>query len=155
LPARVDQALQHLSNTPPADRGIDVDRQAGAREIVDNGQNAKAPAVVEHIDDEVERPALIDPGRRAEPGHAARHAPPAFATADGEALLRIEPIDALEIDGKAFASQQHVKSSIAEPAPLAGQRPEPVAQRRPLSPPRSIAIGRAAETDESTRSALA
>jgi len=30
LSARVDQALQHLGDTPPADRGIDINRQAGA-----------------------------------------------------------------------------------------------------------------------------
>jgi len=32
LSARVDQALQHLGDTPPADRGIDINRQAGADE---------------------------------------------------------------------------------------------------------------------------
>src|SRR5262245_44105927 len=64
--------------------------------------------------------------------------------ANGKVLPGIRPIDALEIDGKAFAPQQHVTSSIAEAAPLAGQRPETVAQREPLSPPRSIATRRAA-----------
>src|SRR5262249_40018132 len=155
LAARVEQALQYLNDTPPSDRGIDVDRQARTGEIVDDRQNAKAPTVVEYIDDEVERPALIDAGGRAEPRHAASHAAPTLATAHGEALLRIEPIDTLEIDGKPFTPKQHMKSSISEPAPLAGQRPETVAQRRPLRPPRAIAPGRAVEADERAGPSLA
>ena len=63
-PPRFDQALQHLGNTTATDRGIDVDREARTGEIVDHGEEAKAPAVIEHIEDEVERPALIDAGRR-------------------------------------------------------------------------------------------
>src|SRR5262245_25745535 len=154
LPARVDQALQHLGDKPPADRSIDVNRQACPGEIVDDGEDTKAPAVVEHIENKVERPAFIDAGQRAEPGHAARYAPTSFATTDGETFLRIQPIDALEIHAKAFAPEQHVEPSIPEPSPLAGELPEAVAQRRPLRPPGSIATGRAAESHEPAGPAL-
>src|SRR5881397_2593083 len=54
------------ATTPPTDRGIDINRQACPGEIVDDGEEAKAPAVVEHIENEVERPAFIDASRRAE-----------------------------------------------------------------------------------------
>ena len=41
------------------DRGVDVDREAGPGEVVDDGEDARTTAVIQHIDDEVERPAVI------------------------------------------------------------------------------------------------
>jgi hypothetical protein len=53
----------------------------------------------------------------------AHRAAPADAVCDGEAFLRVKAIDPLEVHEKALAPQQNVESSIAEPPPLASQRP--------------------------------
>src|SRR5438034_865732 len=97
----------------------------------------------------------MDARRRRQSWHTARHSPTPFATADGEAFLRVKAIDPLEVHEKALAPQQDVESSIAEPPPLANQRPQTVAQHRPVLPPRPVATGRAAEPDEGARPALA
>src|SRR5439155_20073673 len=111
----------------PARRSIDFARQAGAGEVVDHGEDAKAPAVVEDIEHEIEGPSLVHARRRREPRDPAWYAPSTPSTPDGEAFLRIEPIDPFEIDVKPFAAQQDVQASIAEATPFPGQGAQPLA----------------------------
>src|SRR5437764_13120137 len=96
-PARFDEALQHLGNAATTDRGVDVDRKTRTGEVVDHREDAKASAIIEHIEDEIERPAFIDAWRRRQSWHTARHSPTPIATADGQAFLRVKAIDALEV----------------------------------------------------------
>src|SRR5207253_3018169 len=97
---RFDEALQHLGNAATTDRGVDLDRKTRTGEIVDHREDAKAPAIIEHVEDEIERPAFIDARRRRQSWHAARHAPTPFPTADGEAFLRVKAIDRLRFTRK-------------------------------------------------------
>ena len=47
-------ARQALVDAAPAERRVDLDREAGARDIVDDGQAAEAATSVEHVEAEVE-----------------------------------------------------------------------------------------------------
>src|SRR5437870_2673040 len=71
----LDEPLEHLRDAPPAQRSIDFDRQAGAGEVVDHGEDAKAPAVVEDIEHEIEGPSLVHARRRREPRDPAWYPP--------------------------------------------------------------------------------
>src|SRR5262249_54944434 len=130
-------------------------RQAGAGEVIYHGEDPKPPAVLEDVEDEVERPAFIDPGGRSQPRHTARSATPAAPPTNGEAFLRVDPIHTFDVHGKAFSSEQDVEPSIPEAPALTGECSQPVPQPRPLLTAWPVATGRATEPDEGTRPALA
>jgi len=50
--------------------------------------------------------------------------------ADGEPVLAVEPIDAVDSGRLALAAQQHEEPPVAKPTPLVGQIAQPSAQRR-------------------------
>jgi hypothetical protein len=78
-PRRVAQALEHRNNSATWKRGIDLDRQALAREVVHDRERSQLPAVDQAVGNVVHRPALVGSLRR---GH---HQP--LDEADALALL--------------------------------------------------------------------
>lgn len=91
LAALVERPID-LANYPQArDRRVGDERQAFARAIVDNNQDAHAAAVDKLISDKVERSALVRSLWHQHRRSCAQH-PFAVATAaDNEVLLAIEP----------------------------------------------------------------
>lgn len=79
-PAGANQALKDFNDSVTAERGVYFDGEARARKVVDDSVDAEAATVLQDIDDEVERPALLDASRR-----------------------RVQPVDALHVRGIAFA----------------------------------------------------
>src|SRR5262245_45539687 len=130
---------------PPIEVSTSIARQARVKSSTTVRRRKRRPSSSTSRTKSSDQRSLM---RVGEPGHAARHAPPSFATTDGETFRCVQSIDALELHAKAFAPEQHVEPSIPEPSPLAGQLPEAVAQCWPLEPSESIAAGRAAESDE-------
>ena len=96
LAAPIDQRRQFARHPPSRDRGVGDRRQALARHVVNDVQDAEAPAAGELIVDEVERPARVGAGfdkdRRARPHGASPRPPPGRR----EAFLAIEPVDAVD-----------------------------------------------------------
>ena len=62
LAARADEHRQLACNSFARDRGVGNCRQTYARHIIDNVEDAEAPALGELVMDEVERPARVDLG---------------------------------------------------------------------------------------------
>src|SRR5258705_12012302 len=78
---------------PPIEVSTSIARQAPG-EVVHHRQEPHASAVLEGVEHEVERPALVDPGGPRE-RRPAGHAAPAGSAAHGESLLAIQPVDSL------------------------------------------------------------
>ena len=58
------EPLQFAHHPYSAQRGVDHRRQAFAAVVIDDAQDAEAPAVAQRVRDEVERPPLVDPARQ-------------------------------------------------------------------------------------------
>ena len=74
-------------------------RQTYARHIIDNVEDAEAPALGELVMDEVERPARVDLGLDQDRRARSDRFPPSLALADGQPFFAVEPIDAVDADG--------------------------------------------------------
>jgi hypothetical protein len=82
LAAGLDECRQFAGNAPARDRGVRDGRQAFARHIVDDVEDAEAPAKGELVMDEVERPAGVDTGLDQDQGAGSHGPPPGSALAD-------------------------------------------------------------------------
>ena len=74
-----------------ADRGVDYHGQGFSGEVVDDAQDAAAPALGQGVGDEVQTAALV---RTIRQGHGRTGSRGSFATppsAHGQALLVVEP----------------------------------------------------------------
>src|SRR6516164_3844192 len=123
--AALDEQPIELAGDPDArDRGIGNQRQALARAVIDDHQDAKPPTVDELIGCEVDRPALIRELRnghwRTRPKGSLASASPAYH----EPLLAIEPKQALMVHDEALPSQQYVQTTVAEPSAHVSQGPQ-------------------------------
>ena len=96
LPRVVDQRRQFAGDPLARDRGVGDRRQAFARHVVDDVEDAEAPAMGELIVDEVERPAGVDLGLDQDRRACSDRPPPGPALADRQPFLAIEPIDAVD-----------------------------------------------------------
>jgi hypothetical protein len=113
----------------PGQREVDQDRRALARAVVLEVGGAEPAAVGQAVLGEVQGPALVG-GDRA-PGARQPAAEPALlpaAAADGQLLLAVEALHELVVRPPALAAQQRVQPPVAEPAPLAGQGTQALAQ---------------------------
>ena len=94
---RVPMSIVKLACNPFArDRGVGDCRQTFARDVIDNVEDAEAPALGELIMDEVERPARVDLGLDQDRRACSDRPPPSLALADGQPFLAVEPIDAID-----------------------------------------------------------
>src|SRR5215207_3179347 len=129
--------LQHRDHPLARQREVGEDRRALARAVVLQVGGAEPAAVGEAVLGEVERPALVG-GDRAprDRQHAAEPALLPAAAADRELLLLIEPVDELVVGREALATQQLVQPPVAEPAPLAAEGAQALAEPGmvPLAP---------------------
>src|SRR6266446_7761259 len=118
--ARLDEPLEHLDHSPAADRRVHFDRQTGPREVIHHRQKPDAAAVFQGVQQEVERPALVDP-RRPRQRRPAGDAAPAAPSAYREAVVAIQAVDPLEIQAIALPSEQDIEPAIAKAAALGRQ----------------------------------
>ena len=96
LTALADEHRQLACNPFARDRGVGNCRQTYARHIIDNVEDAEAPALGELIMDEVERPARVDLGLDQDRRARSDRFPPSLALADGQPFFAVEPIDAVD-----------------------------------------------------------
>ena len=96
-----------LTPDPQAgERGVGDQRQAFAGEVVDDGEDAKAPAVAQLVMQKVERPALVGTLRHGQRCPGAERPLATAATADLKPFLDIEAAQLLVIQHDALAPQQ-------------------------------------------------
>ena len=96
LAARANERRQLACNPFARDRSVGDRRQTFARDVIDNVEDAKAPALSELVMDEVERPARVDPGLDQDRRACSDRSPPSLAPAHGQPFLAVEPIDAVD-----------------------------------------------------------
>ena len=137
LPRRCDQRRQLARHPPARDRGVGDRRQAFARHVVDDVEDAEPPAVGELVMDEVQRPARIRPrldqDRRPRSNGPAAGAP----LAHRKPFLAIEPVDAVDARGLALLPQQDEQPPIAKAPALVGEIAQLLAQLRVRRPART------------------
>ena len=91
------------------------------RHVIDDVEDAQAPAAGELVVDEVERPAGIWLGLDENGCAGAYRLAATSAFAHGQSLLAIEPVDAVDAGWLALVPQQDEEPTIAEPATLVGE----------------------------------
>lgn len=146
--------VQLAADTLAGQRVVDHGCKALSAEVVENTENAKAPAVDQSIRDEVQAPALV---RSLRDCHRRSGSQGSFATATlahGQPLLPVEPIELLPVDLNTFPLQQDMQATISEATPLAGQFLEPRTDRDIISPRRPIAEQARIDVDQAASSAL-
>jgi hypothetical protein len=121
LAAPFDQRRQLSSYAPSRDRGIRDGREAFPGNVVDDVQDAEAPATGELIVHKVQRPARIGLRLKEDRRPGPDRASPGPALAHREALLAIETVDAVDAGRLAVPPQQDEQSPIAKPPALIGQ----------------------------------
>ena len=125
------QALERGRHIVAAQASTDVDRQAFAREEIDDRQRTKAPTIGQLIGDEVHAPDVVA-GRRGSPllpVHRRRVAPRTFPP-EGQAFLGVHPITALFPDLPAFPAEQDPQPAVPKPDPRLGELAHALPQRR-------------------------
>ncbi len=126
------QALERRHDVATTEALADVDRQAFAREQIEHGQRAKAPAIRELIGHEVHAPNVVSCGRWSSllAVDRRRMAPGSFAS-QRQAFLDVEPVAALLAELPAFAPQQHQQPPVTKAHARLRQLAHPLSQRRP------------------------
>src|SRR5215218_7020788 len=110
--------IEFTGNTQAGERGVHHQGQAFPREVINQREDAEAPAAHQRVGDEVERPAQIAILRD---GHRRSGTESAFATAalaHGQPLLLVEPIELLAVELDALAFQHPTETTVAEPPTL-------------------------------------
>src|SRR6188768_2991304 len=87
-----DEAREHLDHAFGADRARDVDGQALAGELVDDGQTLELLTIGTGVEDEVVGPDEVRTGRRQRTWPAAGDAPPRTATRQLQPGLAPQPV---------------------------------------------------------------
>lgn len=150
LAATNDQRCQLTSDRLTRDRRVRDRRQAFARHVVDDVQDAEAPTAGELIVDKIERPArirlLLDENRRSRAYRAAASA----ALAHAQALLAIEPVNAIDARRLALLQQQNKQPSVAKTATSIGQIAKLCPKLGVGRPSRAITDGLAVDSDNGT-----
>jgi putative autoinducer-2 (AI-2) aldolase len=96
LTARADEHCQLACNPFARDRGVGDCCQTFACDVIDNVEDAEAPALGELVMDKVERPARVDLGFDQDRRACSDRLPPSLAPANGQPFLAVEPIDAID-----------------------------------------------------------
>src|SRR5579871_6079723 len=141
-----DDRLELAHDPQSRQRRVGDQRQAFAREVVDDGEDAEPSPVRERIRQKVHAPALVGTLRDCHWRPRSNRALAAAAAANLQPLLTIEPAELLVVHGNALTREQDVKPPVAK-APanrrqLAQPRPNSrvirasaaVSHRRPIGP---------------------
>lgn len=139
LAAVRDDAREFAGDTRAGDRHIGNRTEAFPGHIVDNVEDAKAPAIGQLIVNKVQRPADVRPSLNQDGGPRSQGFASASALAHHQSLLAIEPVDAIDPRWLALTPQQDEQPPITEPPALVGQLPQPDAQPGVGGPARPIA----------------
>jgi hypothetical protein len=112
-----DDGIELARHACAGKRGVGDERQAFARAVIDDRQNAEPSAIGEAVRHEIERPALVRAGRAGDRGPHAHRPLPATALAHGQAFLSVEPPEPLLVHVHALPAEKKMQPPIAEPAP--------------------------------------
>ena len=128
---------------PPSPWPI-VDRQALAREEIDDRQRAEPPAIGQLVGDEIHAPDVVARRRGSSllAVHRRRVSPRTFPS-EGQAFLGIDPIKALFADVPAFAPQQDPQPAVPKTDPGLCELAHALPQGRQRILPASVVHGRA------------
>jgi len=118
-----NQYVQLASDPCTGQRGVRDQRQALAREVVDDRQDAEAPPVGEAVGYKVQRPALIGTARQCDRRSHAQCPLAAATLAYLQLLLAVQPPEALLVHATALSGQQQMQATVAEATPLGGELP--------------------------------
>ncbi len=107
-----------MGDTQAGERGVHHQAEAFPREVIDQREDAEAPAAYQRVGHEVERPAQIAVLRD---GHRRSGTESPFATAalaHGEPLFLVEPIELLGVELDALTFQHPTQAPVTEPPTL-------------------------------------
>ena len=116
-------------------------------EVVDDGEDAEAPAVAQLVMQKIERPALVRTLRQGQRRPSPERSLAAAATANLQPFLGIEPAQLLMVQQEAFAPQQDMPSAVAEATSDRGALAQPRANDTIIRPPAAIADRAAVHPD--------
>ncbi len=106
--SRFGDPVQFPPDADAGNRVIDHRRQTFPAEVINDTQNAEAPAIDQGVRDEVQRPTLVRPlGERHGRTSAERPFPPA-TLADRQAFLLVQPVQLLPVHLDTLALEQNV-----------------------------------------------
>jgi hypothetical protein len=98
--------IKFAGDTKTGERGVHHQTEAFPGEVIDQREDAEAPAAHQRIRDQVERPAQIAVLRDGHRRSGAESALSATAPANGQPLFSVEPIELLVAQSDSFASEQ-------------------------------------------------
>jgi len=98
-----DNRIELAPDPRTGQRGVGDQRQAFTGEVVDDDEDAEAPAVAQLVMQKIERPALVRTLRQGQRRRCPEHSLAAAATANLQPFLGIEPAQLLMVQQEAFA----------------------------------------------------
>ena len=119
-----NQTVQFTGYPHARERGIDLQRQAFPREVIDHDEDPEAASVDEDVGYEVQRPALVPALRDRHRRSCSQRPLPAAALPNRQPLLPIDTVELLVVHDDALPFQQDVQSAIAEPTADRRQFPQ-------------------------------
>ena len=126
--ARAGKLLEDMDDGRPADKGIDMDGQALAGEVVDSVQAAEAAAAGELVVDEVHAPALVGTlsGSQGHSDHGWKLL--AALTVQGESFLAVDALGAFVVDDKPLGFEDVMEDRGALPGLKSRAVPQAMSQ---------------------------
>ena len=116
-------AIELTRDTRARQRRVRDQRQALAREVVDDGEHAEAAPIAKASDTKSSDQRWFGPPRhRHRRPRSERPLAPA-TLANHELLLAVDAVELLVVHERALAPQQQVQTPVAEPAACRRQRP--------------------------------
>jgi hypothetical protein len=120
-------------------RGVGHQSQALVAEVVDHAQNPEPAAIGQRVGREVKRPAPVGRLRHRHRRPCADRPLASAAATHLQPLFAIKPTQPLVVRPQPLTRQQQAEATIAEPASLGGQAPQPGAQDTVIGPGASVA----------------
>ena len=111
-----DDGIKLAGNTQAGQRRIGDQRQAFTREIVDDRQDAKPPAIGERIRQKIQAPALVWALRECHRGPRPDGSFAPRSPADLKPFFTVEAPELLMVHDDALAPEQDVKPAITKPS---------------------------------------
>jgi hypothetical protein len=114
----LDDAIELAHDPWGGERGIDHQAKALPGAVIDQGEDAEAPAADQRVHDKVERPAQVPVLRDRHRCSGAESPFTAATLAHGQPLFLVEPVELLRAEPDALALQHQAETPIAEPPAL-------------------------------------
>ena len=118
VPLSLGDPIEFAGNAQTGERGVYDQAEAFPREVIDQRQNAEAPAAHQCVGHEVERPAQVTILRDSHWRPGAEGSFASAALAHGQPLLLVEPIKLLGVELDALTLQHQPQAPVAKAAPL-------------------------------------